>query len=115
MPDITTALPSGVSTMEKVFEGDISGHSATLFTAAFDAARGVGTYIALEAFEGSLLDRHGTFNFVHAASTSGTDRTNEFFTIVPNSGTGALTSIHGTGGMTVDADGTHHIRFDFDC
>ncbi|HEY2191818.1 MAG TPA: DUF3224 domain-containing protein [Actinomycetospora sp.] len=52
-PPITTALPIGVARMEKVYDGDVRGRSATLFTAAFDQATGRGTYVAMEAFEGS--------------------------------------------------------------
>jgi hypothetical protein len=111
-PDITTGLPVGVATLEKHYEGDVTGRSATLFTAAFDQGTGVGTYVAMESFEGTLHGRDGTFNFVHSATTSGTDRTAEFFMIVPSSGTGELTGITGTGGMAVDADGTHRIWFD---
>ncbi|MFG2436321.1 DUF3224 domain-containing protein [Streptomyces sp. NPDC048508] len=111
-PPVSTALPVGVATMEKHFEGEVAGRSATLFTAAFDQATGVGTYVAMESFEGSLLGRSGTFNFVHSATTTGSDRTAEFFTIVPASGTGELAGIRGTGGMAVDADGTHRIWFD---
>ncbi|MGW3661802.1 DUF3224 domain-containing protein, partial [Streptomyces sp. NPDC005141] len=66
-----------------------------------------------ESFEGSLHGREGSFNFVHSATTSGSDRTAEFFTIVPSSGTGELTGISGAGGMAVDADGTHRIWFDY--
>ena len=40
--------------MEKHFEGEIAGRSATLFTAAFDQASGVGTYVAMESFEGKV-------------------------------------------------------------
>ncbi|MEW1566180.1 DUF3224 domain-containing protein [Streptomyces sp. NPDC093509] len=111
-PPVSTALPVGVATMEKHFEGEVAGRSATLFTAAFDQVTGVGTYVAMESFEGSLLGRSGTFNFVHSATTTGSDRTAEFFTIVPASGTGELAGIRGTGGMAVDADGTHRIWFD---
>ncbi|MFD6495165.1 DUF3224 domain-containing protein [Streptomyces sp. NPDC060188] len=111
-PTVSTALPVGVATMEKLFEGEVSGRSATLFTAAFDQSTGVGTYVAMESFEGSLCGRTGSFNFVHSATTTGTDRTAEFFTIVPASGTAELAGIHGAGGMTVDADGTHRIWFD---
>ena len=95
-PAVTTALPVGVSTMEKHFEGDIAGRSATLFTAAFDQASGVGTYVAMESFEGSVDGRAGAFNFAHSATTGGTDRSEEFFTIVPTSGTGELAGIRGT-------------------
>lgn len=112
-PAVSTGLPVGVATMEKHFEGEVVGRSATLFTAAFDQAAGVGTYLAMESFEGSLHGQEGSFNFVHSASTSGRDRTAEFFTIVPASGTGLLTGISGAGGLAVDPDGTHRIWFDY--
>ncbi len=99
--------------MEKHFEGEAVGRSATLFTSAFDQSTGVGTYVAMESFEGSLKGRVGSFNFVHSATTSGSDRTAEFFTIVPSSGTGELAGISGAGELAVDADGTHRIRFDY--
>ncbi|MFJ3285026.1 DUF3224 domain-containing protein [Streptomyces sp. NPDC086669] len=112
-PEVSTGLPVGVATMEKSYEGEVVGRSATLFTAAFDQATGVGTYVAMESFEGSLHGREGAFNFVHSATTSGSDRTAEFFTVVPSSGTGELAGITGAGGMAVDADGTHRIWFDY--
>jgi hypothetical protein len=112
-PPIVTALPVGVALMEKHYEGEISGRSATLFTSAFDQASGSGTYVAMESFEGTVGDREGAFNFVHSASTSGSDRTGEFFTIVAGSGTGGLAGISGAGGMTVDADGTHRVWLEY--
>ncbi|MFE5537554.1 DUF3224 domain-containing protein [Streptomyces sp. NPDC056492] len=112
-PAVATGLPVGVATMLKHFEGEITGRSATLFTAAFDQTTGVGTYVAMESFEGSLKGREGAFNFVHSATTSGSDRTAEFFTIVPSSGTADLAGISGAGGMAVEADGTHRIWFDY--
>ncbi|HZE38997.1 MAG TPA: DUF3224 domain-containing protein [Stackebrandtia sp.] len=113
-PSITTALPVGVAVMTKHFDGDAAGRATTVFTAAFDQSSGVGTYVAMESFEGTLNGRRGTFNFAHSATTTGTDRTGEYFTIVPGSGTGELTGISGTGGLTVDDDGTHRIRFDYE-
>ncbi|MET9222484.1 MULTISPECIES: DUF3224 domain-containing protein [unclassified Streptomyces] len=112
-PAVSTALPVGVATMEKHYEGEATGRSATLFTSAFDQTTGVGTYIAMESFDGSLHGRQGSFNFAHSATTSGNDRTAEFFTIVPSSGTGELAGIVGAGGMAVEADGTHRIWFDY--
>ena len=100
--------------MEKHYDGEILGRSATLFTAAFDQATGVGTYVAMESFEGSLDGHSGAFNFAHSATTSGSDRSADFFTIVPGSGTGALAGITGTGGLAIDADGTHRIWFDYE-
>jgi hypothetical protein len=51
---------------------------------------------------------------VHSATTSGSDRGNEFFLIVPASGTGELAGITGTGGMAIDADGTHRMWFEYE-
>ena len=114
VPPVATALPVGVSTMEKSYSGELTGRSATLFTSAFDPARGVGTYVALESFEGSLHGQSGTFCFVHSATTAGGPRENEFFTIVPASGTDELEGISGSGGMAVESDGTHRIWFDYE-
>jgi hypothetical protein len=113
-PDVETALPVGVATMEKSYEGGVTGRSATIFTSAFDPATGCGTYVALESFEGSVAGREGTFNFVHSATTSGSDRSDPFFLLVPNSGTGALTGITGSGGLDVDAGGTHRFWLDYE-
>ena len=113
-PIVATGLPVGVSTMEKNYEGEVAGRSATLFTAAFDQASGVGTYVAMESFEGTVDGRTGAFNFAHSATTGGTDRSDEFFTIVPTSGTGGLAGIRGSGGMAIDADGTHRIWFEYE-
>ncbi|KUO08586.1 DUF3224 domain-containing protein [Streptomyces sp. DSM 15324] len=113
-PEVATALPVGVATMEKRYEGEVTGRSATLFTAAYDQATGVGTYVAMESFEGALHGREGAFNFVHSATTTGGDRSAEFFTVVPSSGTGALTGITGGGGLTVEADGTHRVWFEYE-
>lgn len=111
--DVATAVPTGVATMEKSYEGEIAGRSATLFTSAFDHDSGVGTYVAMESFDGSVDGRVGAFNFAHSATTHGTDRTAEFFVIVPGSGTGELAGITGSGGLTVDPDGTHRVWFDY--
>jgi len=113
-PTVPTGLPVGVSTMEKRYEGKVEGRSATLFTAAYDQASGVGTYVAMESFEGSVDGLAGAFNFAHSATTGGTDRGGEFFTIVPTSGTGDLAGIRGAGGMAIDADGTHRIWFEYE-
>jgi hypothetical protein len=110
---VTTALPVGVATMVKHYQGEVSGSSSTLFTSAFDQGRGVGTYVALESFDGSVNGVHGTFNFVHGATTAGADRTHQHFLIVPSSGTDGLASIHGSGGLSVEPDGTHRIWFEY--
>ena len=66
----------------------------------------------MESFEGTVAGRRGTFNFVHAASTTGTDRANEYSLIVPGSGTDELTGIAGTVRLHIDENGTHHMDFE---
>ncbi|AWZ10042.1 MULTISPECIES: DUF3224 domain-containing protein [unclassified Streptomyces] len=114
-PAVETGLPVGVATMEKHYEGEsLTGRSATLFTAAFDQETGVGSYVAMESFEGSLAGREGAFNFVHSDATDGgPTRGAEHFAIVPGSGTAALKGITGAGGLRVDENGVHHIWFDY--
>jgi len=113
-PAVATGLPVGVATMEKRYEGEVQGRSATLFTAAFDQSSGIGTYVAMESFEGSVDGVEGAFNFAHSATTGGTDRSGEYFTIVPASGTGALAGIRGAGGMAIEPDGTHRIWLEYE-
>ena len=105
----TTATPVGMARMEKRFAGEISGRSTTLFTYAVDHSTDVGGYVAMESFAGNLHERTGTFNFTHSATTSGKDRDNESFVIIPSSGTGDLAGITGTGGLRNEADGTHRV------
>ncbi len=111
---IATALPLGVAVMEKRYTGDVSGRSNTVFVSAFDQEQGLGSYVALESFEGSLDGASGTFNYIHSATTRGSDRYQEFFTIVPGSGTDDLRGITGSGSMTVDSDGGHLVVFEYE-
>ena len=112
--DIEVGIPVGTAVMEKIYEGEISGRSATIFTSAFDMGTGVGTYVAMETFEGRLGDREGGFAYVHSATTTGSDRRSELFVVVPSSGVGDLDGISGTGGMAVEPDDTHRIWFEYE-
>jgi hypothetical protein len=111
---IETALPVSVATMTKQFDGEIRGRSATLFTAAYDESADTGTYLAMESFQGTVQGRSGSFNFAHSATTCGEGRRNEFFLVVPGSGTNELAGISGSGAVAIDADGTHRIWLDYD-
>ena len=110
---IEVGIPVGIAVMEKTYDGGVTGRSATIFTSAYDMGTGVGTYVALETFEGTLGDRHGGFAYVHSATTTGSDRRYELFVIVPGSGVGDLAGIAGGGGMAVDEDDTHRVWFDY--
>ena len=96
---ITTAMETGIATMEKRYAGEVLGRSATLFTSVRNADSGAASYVALESFEGSLNGVTGSFNFVHAASTHGDDRYGEFFSLVDASGTDGLAGSRGEDGL----------------
>ena len=113
-PRFDTGLPVGFVVMEKKYDGQVQGRSATWFVSAYSQSTNVGTYVALESFEGSLNGAAGAFNFAHSGTISGSDRTDEFFTIVPTSGTGDLAGIRGSGGMAIDPDGTHRVWFEYE-
>ena len=111
---VTTGVPVGHAHLVKEYSGAITGRSTAQFSYAFDDATGVGTYVAMDAFEGSVDGRSGTFAFAHTATTDGTGtaRLVEQLVIVPGSGTGELAGLTGTGRIAVDEDGTHHLELD---
>ena len=112
---VRTGTAVGVARMLKQFSGGLAGRAETLFTAAFDQASGVGTYLAMESFEGSLDGRTGTLNLAHSATTDGgPERLYELVVIVPGSGTGDLAGVTGTGAIRIDEAGTHHLDLDYD-
>jgi hypothetical protein len=113
---VTTGIPVGHAHLVKQFAGDLEGRATTQFSFAFDAASGVGTYVAMEAFEGTLGGRAGAFAFAHSATTDGQspERLHELLVIAPGSGSGDLAGITGTGSMKVDEDGTHRLLLDYE-
>ncbi|SDS04781.1 DUF3224 domain-containing protein [Microlunatus soli] len=113
LPMIDTAASAGLAYLTKTFTGELSGRSVTWFLGALNQQTGAGSYVALEAISGEICGRSGTFNVVHGASTHGADRTDEHFRIVPDSGTGELVGISGTGTLSIDPDGTHHFDLDY--
>ena len=115
-PAIATGLATGHAHMVKEFDGAISGRAITQFSYAFDHEANVGTYVALESFEGSIDGHTGACNLAHSATSLGTPETgrvDEYFVIVPSSGTGELAGITGTGTLVIEPDGTHRIRLDY--
>jgi hypothetical protein len=115
-PTIETALPTGHAHMTKTFAGGLEGRAETQFTAAYDMATGVGTYVAMESIEGVLDGRRGAFNLVHSATTDGASPESQhpFVLVVPGSGRDELAGISGTGSIRVGEDGTHHLDLDYE-
>lgn len=112
VPPINTAASVGHAQLIKTFSGGIEGRASGQFTGALNSETGAGSYVVMESFEGTIAGRSGTVNFIHAASTHGEDRYDEMLGFVPDSGTGDLAGISGTGSIVVDPDGTHHLILD---
>ena len=95
-------------TLSKTFSGGLSGTGVGQMLAGGPAgSQDTGTYVAIERVVGVLDGREGAFMMAHRG-----DMTPEGYTlsitVVPNSGTGALTGIEGEFVLTVTPDGEHH-------
>lgn len=113
-PEIEVGLPAGHARMVKEFTGEIEGRSITQFSFVYDGERG-GTYMATESFTGTVAGRVGALAFVHSATDRGDGvRTDQFFLIVPGSGSGELVGATGGGAIEIDDDGTHRLVLDLE-
>jgi len=111
---IVTGTPGAGAFIVRSFAGgDIDGRSEVLFIGAFNEDRGSGTYVAVDSFEGAILGRTGTASFWHANTmTRGrSTATDGILRFVPDSGTGELAGIRGTGRIVADGE-THSIVLD---
>jgi len=91
-------------TLAKTFSGGMTGQGVGQMLAGGPSAT-TGSYVALERFVGTLDGREGAFLLAHRGDM-GPDGFSLSITVVPNSGTGALTGIAGVFELTI-ADGQH--------
>ena len=91
-------------TLSKTFSGGMSGAAVGQMLAGGPSAQ-TATYIALERFVGTLDGREGAFLLAHRGDMS-PEGYSLAITVVPNSGTGALTGIAGEFALTI-ANGVH--------
>ncbi|WP_420606978.1 DUF3224 domain-containing protein [Novosphingopyxis sp.] len=103
-------MPVARMTLDKTFEGDLTGTSRGQMLAVRTDVEGSAGYVAIERFEGSLGGRKGSFALQHSGMM---DRGQPSLAIqvIPDSGTGDLAGIAGT--MTIDQSGSDH-RYVFD-
>jgi len=96
--------------LDKTFHGDLEATSQGQMLSAGTAVQGSAGYVALERVSGSLQGRTGTFVLQHhGLMDRGTPSLT--ITVVPDSGTGELTGLAGTMGITI-ADGKHSYDFE---
>jgi Protein of unknown function (DUF3224) len=109
--DATTGTPIGRFALNKQFHGDLEGTSKGEMLGAGDPSKGTAGYVAIEHITGTLHGHAGSFAVQH----TGTMDQGKFqltVTVVPGSGTDALSGIAGT--MTItNVAGKHSYAFDY--
>jgi len=97
--------------IDKKFSGDLEGTSKGEMLSVMAEVKGSGGYVAMERVIGTLHGRNGTFVLQQLGTmTRGTPELT--VTVVPDSGTGQLTSLAGK--MTIRvAEGKHFYEFDY--
>ena len=91
--------------------GDLEGESSVEMLSAGSSVKGSAGYVAIERVVGTLHGRTGTFVLQHSGSMN-RGAPSLTISVVPDSGTGALTGLAGT--MTIDiVDGQHRFAFDY--
>jgi hypothetical protein len=104
-------LKLGRMMIDKQFHGDLEGASRGQMLSAGTNVGGSAGYVAIEHVTGTLHGRSGTFVLQHTGTmTRGTPALS--ITVVPDSGTGALTGLTGTMAIVMTG-GTHAYEFDY--
>ena len=104
--------PVGRMTIEKQFQGDLSGTSTGQMLMAGTAVEGSAGYVAIEKVEGTLGGRSGSFYLQHSG-TMNRGAGSLTVTVIPDSGTDQLTGLSGRMNIII-ADGKHSYEFDYE-
>ncbi len=109
--EATTGTPIGRFALDKHFFGDLDATSKGEMLGSGDPSKGAAGYVAIEHITGALQGLTGSFALQHTG-TMDQGKFHLTVTVVPGSGTAALTGIAGT--MTiVIAAGKHSYTFDY--
>ncbi len=93
-------------TVTKAFSGDMAATAEGEMLTAAGAVPESAAYVLIERVTGSIDGKAGSFAFMHHA-TMDRGKPDQHITIVPDSGSGALTGITGAMTMRIEA-GVHH-------
>jgi hypothetical protein len=96
----------------KAFSGEIDGMSTAELLMA-QAPGGSAAYVGMERIVGRMHGREGSFVLHHSATMS-KDGQSASWTVVPDSGTGALRGLRGTAQIVVEPDGGHTFTLDYE-
>ncbi|WP_173160604.1 DUF3224 domain-containing protein [Phytohabitans suffuscus] len=101
------------ATVSKTFTGDLVGTSRTRILMCVTQVDSSAAYVGFERFSGTVGGRAGTFVLHHSATADAADGQTLYWAIVPDSGTGDLRTIRGTGQIVVDAGGGHAYTLEY--
>lgn len=111
-PSVADGVSLGRMSIEKQFEGELVGTGTGEMLTAITPVKGSAGYVAIEKVSGSLQGRAGSFVFQHTG-TMDHGAQSLSITVVPDSGTGALTGISGTFKLTIVGD-KHLYEFEYE-
>jgi hypothetical protein len=101
----------GRFTLDKQYHGELEATAQGEMLAARTATQGSAGYVAIEKVTGKLGDRSGTFLLQHSGLMNrGEGKLS--VTVIPDSGTDALTGLSGTMDIKITTDG-HFYEFDY--
>ncbi|MDE0267649.1 MAG: DUF3224 domain-containing protein [Acidimicrobiaceae bacterium] len=98
--------------VKKSFHGDLSG-TGNLMYVMMHLDSGIASFTGFEKVVGSLDGRTGSFVLQHTGSYDGEQATAKYL-VVPESGTGELTGLSGTGGFSAGNTEEHDMTLDYE-
>ena len=101
----------GRNALDKQFHGELEARSQGEMLSAMGEVQGSGVYVAIERVDGNLNGRRGSFALVHLGTMTRGASTLRV-SVVPDSGTGELTGLHGTMSIKIE-EGKHTYLFDY--
>jgi hypothetical protein len=102
----------GRMSLDKSFHGDLQARSRGEMIAFRSATPGSAGYVAMETVRGSLAGLEGSFVLQHS-STLDRGQPVQSITVVPDSGTGALSGLAGRMVIDIAPGGAHSYRFEY--
>lgn len=98
--------------LDKQFHGALAASSTGEMLAFRSATTGSAGYVAMETVRGTLDGRSGSFVLQHSSTLTRGEPT-QSITVVPDSGTEALTGLAGRMVIDIAAGGAHSYRFEY--
>lgn len=109
--DAVAGVTLGRMTLDKRFEGELTGTGKGEMLFARTPVKGSAGYVAVERVTGTLHGRSGSFVFQHSGTMAGGSQQLSI-TVVPDSGTGELAGLAGNFILTM-IDGKHLYEFEY--